>query len=104
MVSLIKNDSSLGVLAGGGEPLMLLITGHHGKTILYSPGIDLASIEASGVEWLIITGLAPDKHSATIRAVNESDGWEKIGSAEYQTELRRGYKTWFLYRRKPVKR
>ena len=109
LVSQIKNDGALGIgvgvgiLAGAGEPLVKLIRGHHGKTILYSPGTDLASIEASGVEWLMVTGLAPEVHSTTIQALHGSKRWKMISAAEYQTELRRGYKTWFLYQRTPVR-
>jgi hypothetical protein len=106
-VSQIKNDRALGVgigiLTGAGEPLLKLIRAHHGKTILYSPGTDLAAIEASGVEWLIVTGLAPELHSTTIQALRGSERWKMIISAEYQTELHRGYKTWILYQRTPVR-
>jgi hypothetical protein len=99
LIDLVNNDKPLGVLAGGGEPLLTVIGRHRGKTIFYAPDTDLAVIEKSDVEWLLVTGLAPELHNAAIDALGSSGLWKRIGSHSYTTELRRGPMIWTLYRR-----
>jgi len=99
LVDLIRDQGTLGVLAGAGEPLVTVITQHAGRTIFYIPGTDLDGIEKTDANWLLVTGIATELHSPVIESVGSSNRWEKIGSHVYTTELRRGPVIWTLYHR-----
>ena len=99
LVALIRDHGTLGVLAGGGEPLVTVIRGHAGKTVFYVPGTALDSIDASDADWLLVTGIAPELHAPAIGALGGSVVWEQAGAHAYTTELRRGPVLWTLYHR-----
>ncbi|MCE9543261.1 MAG: hypothetical protein K8R38_07065 [Verrucomicrobia bacterium] len=103
LIACIPSNSSVGVLAGAGEPLVQLWQpyGAGRRVIFHSPGTNLAAISGSETQWLLAAGLAHELHAPLLKEIAASASWHEVARKSYVSELSRGPQEWILYHTTP---